>query len=148
MPAVTIANILSDNLDGQTISPSFVYSVKHDTGFKYLRPLYKFFTNEKQIQNRVTFCKHYIEKQTNFDNLLFTGESSFKLTASHKWLWRRRGETLPDVQCATKKVPKKSYDFWRHLQKLLLYTLLLLHAQSMLLHMNRMLRHNDDQLSL
>lgn len=107
MPAVTIANIVSDNLDGQTISPSLVYSIKHDAGFKYLPPLHTFFTTEEQRQNRVAFCKYHIENQTNFDNVLFTDESSFELTASHKWLWRRRGETSPDVQCATKKFPKK-----------------------------------------
>lgn len=84
-----------------------VYSVQHDAGLKYLPQLHIFFTTEEQRHNRVVFCTHYIENHTNFDSVLFTDESSFELTASHKWLWQRRGETLPYVQCAAKKFPKR-----------------------------------------
>lgn len=131
MPAVTIANIVSENLDDQTISPFLVYSVKHDAGLIYLPPLYIFSTTEKQRQIRVAFCTHHIENHTNFDNVLFTDESSFELTASHKWLWQRRGEASPDVQCAAKSV-QKELEFLEASPKIIVLLLLPLKVQSLL----------------
>lgn len=106
MPANQIANIISEN-NNVSISPSLVYSIKHQEGFKYLPPVNTFFTTETQRENRIKFCEYHLNNQTDFDNFLFTDESSFELSASHRWLWRRRGETSPDVQCSTSKFPKK-----------------------------------------
>lgn len=106
MPTNQIVNIISQN-NNVSISPSLVYSIKHQVSFNYFPPVHTFFTTETQIENRIRFCENHLNNQTNFDSFLFTDESSFELSASHRWLWRRRGETSPDVQYATSKHPKK-----------------------------------------
>lgn len=72
----------------QKISPSLVNMIRHDVGFNYLPPIHTFINTQIQRENRVGFCKHHIDKQTNLENVIFTDESIFELNSQNRWIWR------------------------------------------------------------
>ena len=80
-----------------TISKSSVYKVKHDNRFFYGPPIQTFLLNDEQKKKRVEFCNSHLSKGTNWDNVIFTDESTFVLGDDKRWLWRIRGEHCPEV---------------------------------------------------
>ena len=103
----TIASIISENPNLRPISSFLVNSVRHDLKFNFLPPIHTFLTTEVQRKARVEFCQHHVENQTDWNSVIFTDESSFELDSSSRWIWRRRGESSPDIFHATNKFNKK-----------------------------------------
>lgn len=103
----TISSIISENPQFEPISPTLVNTIRHELNFNFLPPIHTFATTEIQRKARIDFCKYHINNQTNWDNVLFTDESSFELDSSGRWIWRRRGESSPDIFHATNKYNKK-----------------------------------------
>lgn len=56
---------------------------------------------------RIDFCKYHINNQTYWENVPFTDQSSFELDSSDRWLWRKCGESSPDIFHPTNKYNKK-----------------------------------------
>jgi hypothetical protein len=92
-----------------TVSREFVRHVRLDLGFKYEPPIHTFLLTPLQKANRYQWVRHEIAREPPRDwgQVLFTDESYVWLGDDHRWLWRRRGETGPDVEVATPKFRKK-----------------------------------------
>ena len=103
----TIASIISENPNLRPISSFLVNSVRHDLKFNFIPPIHTFLTTKVQRKVRVEFCQHHIENETDRSSVIFTDESSFELDSSSRWIWRRRGESSPDIFHATNKLNKK-----------------------------------------
>ena len=103
----TISNIISENPSFPSISHQTVANVKHKYGFDFLPPKHSFYLTDQQRQDRITFANYHLNANTDWSSVLFTDESMFVLDSNRRWLWRRRGETDPDVYYATHKYNKK-----------------------------------------
>ena len=103
----TISNIISENPSFPSISHQTVANVKHKYGFDFLPPKHTFYLTDQQRQDRITFANYHLNANTDWSSVLFTDESMFVLDSNRRWLWRRRGETDPDVYYATHKYNKK-----------------------------------------
>jgi hypothetical protein len=62
--------------------------------------------NIAQIARRLQFTQYHLTEGTDWSKTLFTDESSFVL-GDRRWIWRRRGETGPEVSSARVKYPAK-----------------------------------------
>lgn len=78
----TISSIISENPQFEPISPILVNTIRNELNFKLFQPIHTFATTEIQRNARVDFCKYHINNQTNWENVLFTDESSFELDSS------------------------------------------------------------------
>jgi hypothetical protein len=74
--------------------------------FSYLSPIRTFFITPKQIRDRLIFAQSKIAHPRDCGSVIFTDESYFRLGEDNKALWRKRGETAPDIEMQIVKFPK------------------------------------------
>jgi hypothetical protein len=83
-----------------------IFRIRHNLGFIFLPPIATFSLNIAQIARRLQFAQYHLTEGTDWSRPIFTDESSFVL-GDRRWIWRRRGETGPEVSSARVKYPAK-----------------------------------------
>jgi hypothetical protein len=106
LSCIAIAQAITDSSDQLSISSTTIFRIRRNLGFNFLPPIATFSLNIAQIVRRLQFAQHHLTEGTDWSKTLFTDESSFIL-GDRRWIWRRRGETGPEVSSARAKYPVK-----------------------------------------
>ena len=93
MSTMSLVNIINDNAALPHVSYGSVHNARHILKYQYLPPIDPFPITEQQRQVRLQFSQHHLSVNTDWNNVIFVDESSFYLDNSHRWCWRKRGES-------------------------------------------------------
>ena len=60
---------------------------------------------KKHIEDRIQFCHKMLRNIEDLTKIAFSDESRFVLKNDKRWVWRRRGETVPSSLVCSSKFP-------------------------------------------
>ena len=89
---------------GVTLSSTTINQIRNLLKFSYTHPRRRQFLNEKQIQNRISFCQNQLEGEIDWSEMVvFSDESRFCLRDDSRKVWVKRGYYNEKTFCNEKK---------------------------------------------
>lgn len=77
---------------GVRLSSTTINQIRNSLKFSYIHPRRRQFLNEKQIQNRISFCQNQLEGEIDWSEMVvFSDESRFCLRDDSRRVWVKRG---------------------------------------------------------
>jgi transposase len=100
-----VAAIISAELG--PIGEESVRKIRKHLGIEFLLLVRTFYRSEQQIENRLNRALKELENPRDWGKVLLPDECYVRLGEDNRPIWRRRGETGPDVEIRTKKFGQK-----------------------------------------
>ncbi|KAJ6226609.1 transposable element-related [Anaeramoeba flamelloides] len=91
-----LSNKIESKLDIK-IGKSTVWTIRNELKFKFLFPKKRPLLSERQKEKRLLFAKHHLEKNTDWQKVVFSDETWFYLEGSCGKIWRQWGELEDSV---------------------------------------------------
>jgi transposase len=92
---------------GVQVHPSTIVRMRNGLDFQYQPPRHVQALTEKQIADRITFCrKMLLQNSAVLGCICFSDESRIVLGDDKQWVWYRKGENNPSSNVEIEKFPK------------------------------------------
>jgi transposase len=102
-----LAHELMTAFPGLQVSETVVGNCRKELGFRYLPMRAECRMTDQARNRRVQWCLLQQERNTNWENVVFSDESWFELGPRKQYVWRRSDDYGPDVCYSRQAHPKK-----------------------------------------